>query len=62
VEELGVGATLNRLTVDEVQAMRSAALRAARTLNADVEMQKILDLYAGLFDNRQLSRQALLSS
>jgi glycosyltransferase involved in cell wall biosynthesis len=44
-----VAATLDRLTVEHVKAMRSAAIRAARTLNADVEMQKIVDLYDGLW-------------
>jgi glycosyltransferase involved in cell wall biosynthesis len=50
-----VAATLDRLTVDEIQAMRSAAVHAARTLNADVEMHKIVDLYGGLWASRQVS-------
>ena len=47
-----------RLTVDEVpRRCLRAALHAARMLNADVEMQKILDLYAGMWDNRLLNCQ-----
>jgi hypothetical protein len=53
-----VAATLDRLTIDEVQAMRSAALHAARTLNANVEMQKIVDLYRGLWASRQVRELA----
>jgi len=34
--------------------MRSEAVHTARTLNVDVEMQKIVDLYGGLWDNSQL--------
>jgi glycosyltransferase involved in cell wall biosynthesis len=44
-----VAATLDRLTIDEIRAMRSAAVLAAGTLNADVEMQKIVDLYGRLW-------------
>jgi glycosyltransferase involved in cell wall biosynthesis len=43
-----VAATLDRLRVEDLQAMRSAAVQAARTLNADVEMGKIVNLYGGL--------------
>jgi hypothetical protein len=53
-----VAATLDGLTIDEIQAMRSAAIHAARTLNADVEMQKIVDLYRGLWASRELSELA----
>jgi len=54
-----VAATLDRLTVDQVEAMRTAALRAARTLNADVEMHKVVDLYDGLWANREVSLRKL---
>ena len=54
-----VAATLDRLTVDQVEAMRTAALHAARTLNADVEMHKIVDLYDGLWANREVGVRVL---
>jgi glycosyltransferase involved in cell wall biosynthesis len=54
-----VAAALDRLTVDEVQAMRSAAVHAARTLNADVEMHKIVDLYGGLWAHGQVKAKVL---
>jgi len=54
-----VAATLDRLTVDQVEAMRTAALHAARTLNADVEMHKIVDLYDGLWANREVGGRVL---
>ena len=57
-EPRDVAATLDRLSIDEVQAMRSAAVHAARTLNADVEMQKIVNLYSGLWASRQLRELA----
>jgi hypothetical protein len=40
-----IARTLDGLTNENLAAMRSAAQRAARTLNADVEMGKIVDLY-----------------
>ncbi len=57
-EPRAVAATLDGLTIDEIQAMRSAAIHAARRLNADVEMQKIVDLYRGLWASREVSELA----
>jgi glycosyltransferase involved in cell wall biosynthesis len=47
-EAADLATTLNALTVDRVIAMRRAALEAARNLNADVEMAKLVDLFANL--------------
>jgi hypothetical protein len=55
-----IAATLDRLSVDEVQAMRRASQHAAGTLNADVEMQKVVDLYAGLWNDRPVSHEQVL--
>jgi hypothetical protein len=44
-----VAATLNQLTVHNIQVMRGAARRASLTLNADVEMKKVVDVYHDLF-------------
>ncbi len=39
---------LNDLKVDEINAMKRASLAAARTLNAEVEMAKVLSIYERL--------------
>jgi glycosyltransferase involved in cell wall biosynthesis len=57
-----VSAALNRLTVEDVHAMRHAALDAARIVNADVEMQKIVDLYDRLWPPAQSSELALTAA
>lgn len=44
-----IAATLDGLTVEEVRAMRIAARGAATTLNADVEMAKVVALYQRLW-------------
>jgi glycosyltransferase involved in cell wall biosynthesis len=43
-----VAAALNRLTADDINRMRRAARRAAASLNADIEMGKIVALYQRL--------------
>ena len=48
-------ATLNRLSLDDIQAMRGSARDAARMLNADVEMGKIVDRYGGLFEQPRMA-------
>jgi glycosyltransferase involved in cell wall biosynthesis len=48
-EPEAVAATLNQLTVHNIQVMRGAARRASLTLNADVEMKKVVDVYHDLF-------------
>jgi len=53
-----VASALNRLTLDDIQAMRAAARRAARTLNADVEMSKVVELYDGLFSTSLVAQGA----
>jgi hypothetical protein len=40
--------TLNALTPDDIMRMKQNASKAAQVLNADVEMQKVVDLYADL--------------
>ncbi len=44
-----IAAALNRLRVEDIRAMRRAALEAARVLNADAEMAKIVACYDGFF-------------
>lgn len=44
-----VARVLNALSTDDLLAMREASGRASSVLNADVEMGKLLDLYARLF-------------
>ncbi|MFN8497384.1 MAG: glycosyltransferase [Anaerolineae bacterium] len=46
-----IAAALNRLSLDEIRAMREASRQAAAVLNADVEMAKVVALYEGLFGN-----------
>lgn len=45
-----VAAMLNRLTVQDIEEMRQASRRAAVRLNADVEMQRVVELYEDLLD------------
>jgi hypothetical protein len=49
-----VAATLDQLTVEEIRAMRVDARSAASTLNADVEMAKIVGLYHELWGSSKL--------
>jgi glycosyltransferase involved in cell wall biosynthesis len=48
-EPAAVAATLNKLTVQDIHRMRAAARRAAATLNADVEMKRVVDVYHNIF-------------
>ena len=57
-EPRDVASALNRLTLDDIRAMRAAARRAARTLNADVEMGKVVELYNGLFSTSLVAQGA----
>ena len=43
-----VAETLNRLDAGQIEGMRRAARQAARLINADLEMQKLIDLYRTL--------------
>jgi hypothetical protein len=45
-----VAETLNGLTTDELSRMRSASRKAAKKINAEREMKKLVDLYDQLFD------------
>jgi glycosyltransferase involved in cell wall biosynthesis len=45
-----VAKTLNRLTADELSRMRSASRDAAQKINAEREMEKLVDIYDQLFD------------
>ncbi len=47
-----LAATLNAVTDEQWQSMQQAARNAARQLNAAVEMQKVLDIYARLLDKQ----------
>jgi glycosyltransferase involved in cell wall biosynthesis len=47
-EPSAVAQTLNRLTSERIAELRMASRRAAATLNADVEMRKVVDVYRGL--------------
>lgn len=40
---------LNRTTPEEWDQMKAASLTASQTLNAEIEMQKIMDIYSDLF-------------
>lgn len=50
-EPAALAATLNQTTTEQWRAMREAAQRAANELNADHEMQKVLDIYQRLLHN-----------
>jgi hypothetical protein len=43
-----VAATLNALRPAEIDALRAASVTASKTLNAQVEMGKVVDLYRRL--------------
>jgi glycosyltransferase involved in cell wall biosynthesis len=45
-----VAMALNQLTVDKIEQFRKASRVAARTLNADVEMAKVVNIYHGLLE------------
>ncbi len=47
-EPQDVANTLNQLTIDDIKAMQQASREATKHLNADVEMGKVVDLYARL--------------
>jgi hypothetical protein len=54
-------AILNSLSVEEIDRMKQHAVAARSVLNAETEMQKLLQLYAGLLagrrrEDRQTSR------
>ncbi len=51
-EPATVAGMLNRLTAGEIEIMRSAARQAARVLNADVEMARVVDLCRRLLAKR----------
>ncbi len=46
-----IAAALNRLTAEEIRALREASRQAASVLNADVEMAKVVALYDTLLGN-----------
>jgi len=46
-----VAKMLDRLSAEQIEEMRRAARSASKTLNADNEMQKVIDLYDRLFQN-----------
>ncbi len=48
-----IAETLNHLTTDAIDAMKHAAFQAARRLNADIEMQKLINLYQKLMVKRK---------
>jgi len=48
LDPAAIAETLNSLTTDVIDTMKRAALQAAKVLNADVEMQKLLELYQGI--------------
>jgi hypothetical protein len=45
-----VAKTVNSLSGQEIQAMRKAALVAAQEINADRELNKLVEIFAGLFN------------
>jgi hypothetical protein len=45
-----VAALLNALSVEEIDQMKQRALKARDSLNADTELAKLVELYAGLFE------------
>lgn len=47
-EPESVAATVNRLTVEDIQTMRAASRRAAQVLNADAELAKVVNLFRTL--------------
>lgn len=51
-EPQDVANTLNQLTIDNIKAMQQASREAAKHLNADVEMGKVVDLYARLLADK----------
>jgi glycosyltransferase involved in cell wall biosynthesis len=55
-----VAESLNALTMDELRSMRRASRAAAKTLNADIEMAKIVSIYHELLEESpQLEEVAL---
>jgi hypothetical protein len=46
-----IAASLNQTTVDQWAEMQQASLRAARLLNAETELSKVLKIYRDLFSN-----------
>jgi glycosyltransferase involved in cell wall biosynthesis len=46
---------LNSLSPSEVRRMRQASMDASNYLNAEIEMQKLLDIYQGLLASKQKS-------
>jgi glycosyltransferase involved in cell wall biosynthesis len=46
-----IAASLNQTTVDQWAEMQQASLRAARVLNAETELSKVLKIYRDLFSN-----------
>nr|PZN54535.1 MAG: hypothetical protein DIU68_10295 [Chloroflexota bacterium] len=51
-EAQDIAATLNRLTVEQIEEMRQRARKAAETLNADREMTKVAALYTRLLNQQ----------
>ncbi len=49
-EPAAIAATLNRTSIEEWRAMQRNAREAAKVLNADHELEKLVQLYAALFN------------
>jgi hypothetical protein len=49
-----VADVLNHLTEDQIEAMRSASLRASEKIHAEAEMGKLVKLFGRLFESKEV--------
>lgn len=61
-EPRDVAEALNQLTVDKIELFRKASRIASRTLNADVEMAKIVAIYQNLWEESPQLEETVMAT